>query len=794
MSASERRLFTHADFDRVARALPWVMAAKVRNAQVGAHWIGGGIGAGDRFWYRRGTKEGGRFVLVEAATGVSRPAFDHERLARALAAATGTEVSADRLGFDGFDLSADGSAITFEVAEASWRFDLHSGDLTPGLPPPGEGERPSPDGRLLAFLKGPDIWLRDRASGRERPLTVDGEVHWAYGKSPDSNLTAITWRRAGVSPPPVLLWSPDSRRILTHRLDERRVAPLHLHQSVPDDGGVRPVLHEIRAPLPGDAELALVRHLSIDVETGAQTWANAGPFVVGNGSPIERGRVWWDEEGRMAYLLDTGRAEKWIRLCQFDSATGEVRVLREERAPTFVEPHLDPMARPNIRVLPGAKEFIWFSQTDGWAHLYLCDAWNGQVINRITEGRWVVRDILHVDAAARTILFTAGGLTPGRDPYLRQVCRASLDGGPVTVLTDEPCDHQVATAQPMGLIHVPLNTHRRRPLGVSTSGRYFVETQTHLDRIPVSLLRDARDGRVIAKLEEAETGDAMGPDWRWPEPITVKAADGETDLHGAIWLPSDFDPAKRYPVLDLIYPGPQRIQTPKQSFSSDPFGIGAFALPRAFAELGMIVVNIDGRGTPLRSKAFHDHYYGRMETAGGLEDHIDGLRQLAATRPYMDLDRVGITGHSGGGFASTRAIFAYPDFFKVAVSSSGNHDQRGYLQQWGEKYQGLMSEGASYAAQVNASLAHRLEGKLLLAYADMDDNVPPALTLQVADALIRANKDFELLVMPNHNHLTIYRDGYFFRKVFEFFLRHLVGVEVERGYRLPGLDAPWVKR
>jgi dipeptidyl-peptidase-4 len=289
---------------------------------------------------------------------------------------------------------------------------------------------------------------------------------------------------------------------------------------------------------------------------------------------------------------------------------------------------------------------------------------------------------------------------------------------------------------------------------------------------------------VIATLEEADVGEVVDKEWRWPEPFKVKAADRKTDLYGAIWLPTDFDPKKSYPVLDLIYPGPQRTQTPIQSFTADASGVGSFLLPRAFAELGMVVVTIDGRGTPLRSKSFHDAWYGKMETAGGLEDHIAGLKQLAKDRPYMDLERVGITGHSGGAFASTRAMFQYPNFYKVAVASSGNHDQRGYMQQWGEKYQGLMSDGVSYDAQANASIAHRLEGKLMLAYADMDDNVAPALTLQVVDALIKANKDFDFLVMPNHNHSTIYRDGYFYRRTFEFFLRHLVGIDVEPGYKL----------
>ncbi|MBM3531780.1 MAG: S9 family peptidase [Alphaproteobacteria bacterium] len=784
MAAKSRRVFTHADFARVERHLPWAMAKKVRNAQVLTYWIGGE----DRFWYRRETRGGAVFVFVDAATGRKTPAFDHERLAQGLSQATKQKVSAKALPFSWFIFTLDLRAIDFIALGKSWRFDLSAGKLEAGQWKPSDAELPSPDGRWVAFLKGPDIWVRELATGRERALTTDGEERFAYGKSPDTNLTTITWKRAGVAPPPALLWSPDSRRVLTHRLDERRVKPLHLHQSVPDDGSVRPVVHEIRVSFPGDRddELACCHHLSIEVETGKKTLAEVAPQLAGNGSPIERGRLWWDADARVVWIIDVGRAEKWFRLLRFDTHTGKVKVVREERASTFVEANLTPQDRPNLRVLPGGKEVVWFSQEDGWAQLYLVDAESGAVRNRITTGKWVVRDVLHVDPVHRTVLFVASGVTPRANPYYRQVCLASLDGGPTKVLTPEPADHHVATIQPRALIVLPLEVHRPRPQGVSPSGRYLVETQSTLTTVPASYLLDAKDGRVIATLEEADVGEVVKGGWRWPEAVKLKAADGKTDIYGAVFLPNDFDRRKKYPVLDLIYPGPQRIQTPHHSFTSDANGMRQFLFPKSYAELGMVVVTIDGRGTPLRSKAFHDHWYGKMETAGGLADHIAALRQLAKSRPYMDLERVGITGHSGGGFASTRAMFQYPKFFKVAVASSGNHDQRGYMQQWGEKYQGLMSEGVSYAAQVNASIAHRLEGKLMLAYADMDDNVPPALTLQVVDALIKANKNFDLLVMPNHNHLSIYRDGYFIRRSFEYFLRHLVEVEVEPGFVLPG--------
>jgi dipeptidyl aminopeptidase/acylaminoacyl peptidase len=762
--------------------MPWNVAKRIRNVEIRPFWIG----SSDRFWYRRQTETGHEFIVVDAATGRRLPAFDHGKLADALQR-SGVAADPGDLPFDHVTY-ADGSTIDFVAGKKPWRYDLRAGELTAGPYAPSDAEIASPDGRWAAFLKGHDIALREIATGRLRMLTTDGEAHWAYGKSPDSNLSTITYRRAGVTPPPAVLWSPDSRLVFTHRIDERRVKPLHLHQSVPEDGSVRPVMHEIRVPMVGDDHLTMAQHLIVAVDSGRMTNIEGPAQLFANGSTIERDRAWWSEDGRFVYFVDHSRGEKSYTLCRVEAATGKLHRIKEERGATFVEPNLTPAERVNIRTLPGGKEIVWFSQADGWGHLYLCDGETGAIKNRITHGEWVVRDILHVDPGNRTILFAAGGIDSAFDPYLRLVCRASLDGGKVEVLTPEEMDHSVAVRHPRLLIAVPLDVHKPAPLGVSPSGKFFVETQSRIDRPPVSQLRDATDGRVIATLEVGDISEIERDGWRWPERFKVKAADGKTDLYGALWLPTGFEAGRKYPVLDFIYPGPQRIQTPKHSFVGDFSGLRAYVLAQAFAELGLAVVTLDARGTPLRSKAFIDYHYGRMESGGGLDDHVAGFRQLAATRPYLDLDRVGITGHSGGGFASTRALFLYPDFYKVAVASSGNHDQRGYLQQWGEKYQGLMAEGASYDAQANASIAHRLKGKLMLAYADMDDNVPPALTLQVASALIDADKDFDLLVMPNRNHLSIYRDSYFFRRTFEYFLRHLVGVEPEPGYRMSGVD------
>jgi dipeptidyl aminopeptidase/acylaminoacyl peptidase len=355
------------------------------------------------------------------------------------------------------------------------------------------------------------------------------------------------------------------------------------------------------------------------------------------------------------------------------------------------------------------------------------------------------------------VYFTATGREPGSDPYYRKLYRVGLDGSGLTLLTPEEADHTIT---------------------LSPSRRYFVDHYSRVDLAPKTVLR-AIDGRVVRPLEEADVSRLLATGWKWPERFTVKAADGVTDIYGVIYRPSTFNAGRRYPVIDEVYPGPQINIVPAK------FTTGGNA--RAIAELGFIVVNIDGRGTPYRSKAFHDYQYGKLELAGGLEDHVAGLRELAARAPYIDLSRVGVYGHSGGGYMSARAMMRYPDFFKVAVSSSGNHDQRGYVADWGEMYMGLPVDH-HYDAQANATLAAQLKGKLLLAYGDLDDNVPPALTIQLIAALEAANRDYDLLVVPNGNHGSTALSPYFLRRRWDYFVRYLLGATPPADYEITKPD------
>ena len=758
------------DYARAERYLPW----NIDKLAFKTHIVPRFIGKSDLFWYRNISRDGKEFVLIDPGRRTRRPAFDHARLAAALSAASGKAYASNALPFDAIEFVREGKAVRFEIEKTRWICDLTGYACTKAETPApvAEGELLSPDGRWAAFVKDHDLYVRPAAGGAEVRLTSDGEPFYDYAVEAEQSTRAVTERLSGKKPAPLLLWSPDSRRILTHKLDQRKVESLYLVQSVPPKGS-RPLLHPYRYALVGDKNLPLAEHVVFDVAKGTRTPFLCDPYVLRLDSPISENRIWWGKDGRNVYFIEEDRGGKASRLRVADAGTGEVRTLIEEKGETYVEPNLQMGAFPNVRILGDGSEIIWFSERDGWGHLYLYDGRTGALKNRITAGPWVVLDILRVDEAERRVYFTAGGREKGRDPYYRHLYRVRLDGSGLELLTPEDADHSVtfADATPGGAGIFPK---------ISPSGRFFVDTYSRIDLPPVSVLRTT-GGKLVRELEKADVKDLLAAGWRCPERFTVKARDGITDLYGVIFKPSTFDPSKRCPVIDGIYPGPQSIRTPK-AFGIDEAPNPNFCHDAALAELGFIVVNIDGLGTPFRSKAFHDFAHGRMEDAGGLEDHVAGIRQLAAERPYMDLDRIGIYGHSGGGFASTHAILAFPDFYKVAVSSAGNHDQRGYLAAWGEQYQGLLA-GDNYAKQANAGLAANLKGKLLLVHGDMDDNVHPALTLQVADALIKANKDFDLLILPNRNH-RLAPDVYFTRRKWDYFVRNLLGAEPPPGYEI----------
>lgn len=705
----------------------------------------------ETFWYRLTTADGARFFVVDAVAGTKRPAFDHARLAKALNDVVDEEVDAAALPFVAIDL-VDG-AVQVVVGDQRIEVSLDTYAATV-VGPAHPAEVRSPDGRWSVGARDHNLYVRDTATDEERWLTTDGVESWSYGATNDAVASRVMQENLGFTLPPQVVWSPDSTRFVTHRLDQRGVELMHLVRSTPADGG-RPTLMSYHYPMVGDEKTATAEFVVFDAATGTATWSAAGPIPTPFVPTIAYGFLWWNDDGTKVHWVWGDRGDATSRVRELDPRTGADTVLVEETSRTQIlyAPHHH---ERNVEVLSSGEVLLW-SERSGWGHLYLHGP--DGAVTTVTSGDWLVRRIVSVDEEARRVVFTAAGREPGADLYLQELYSVSLDGGEVTAITSGGLDHDC----------VP-----------SRSGRYFVDVTSRIDVPAVSVLRDGRTGEVVMDLEQADASALYAAGWTPPERVVVKAADGVTDLYCAVYTPFDFDPSQRYPVLDEIYAGPQVSTTPMRF----PLSGGPLTGSRhghVFAALGFAVVAVDARGTALRHKAFQDHE--RLHGVGQyVDDHVAAIRQLAATRPWMDLDRVGIFGHSGGGLGSTRALLQAPDFFKVAVSSSGDHDDKTYHAWWGEKFFGRPDE-FDYDAHANASLAGNLTGKLFLVHGEMDDNVTPHQTMRLVDALIAANKDFDLLIVPNAEHSLMVHQEYWLRRRWDYLVRHLMG-ETPPAYRI----------
>jgi dipeptidyl aminopeptidase/acylaminoacyl peptidase len=598
--------------------------------------------------------------------------------------------------------------------------------------------------------------MKDLSTGQETALTTDGVKDYGYATD-NAGWTS--------SDRPIVLWSPDSRKIATYQQDQRKVGEMYLVESKAG----HPTLKAWKYPLPGDSVITMIERVVIDVDGRRVVRLQMPPDQhrsttcddVACEGPGEWGDVQWSPDGSRLAFVSTSRDHKraWLRVA--DPATGAVREVMQDSSPTFFESGYNQV---NWKFLPASSEVIWYWHRPEWGHLYLYDLETARLKNPVTSGEWNVLQVLRMDPKDRTVFFLGAGREPG-DPYFRHFYRVKLDGSGLKALSPEDADHQIS---------------------VSPSGRYFVDVYSKPDVPPVSLLRDPQ-GKTVMTLETADVSRLVATGWKPPIPITVKARDGKTDLYGLLFRPTSFDSTRKYPIINRIYPGPQTGSVGSRSFSP------ARSDAQAIAELGFVVVSIDAMGTPMRSRSFHAAYYGDMGD-NGLPDQVAGMKELGARYSWIDLDRAGIYGHSGGGYAAAGAMFRYPDFFKVGVSQAGNHDNAAYEDDWAEKWQGLLVKNAdgttSYDNQANQLVAKNLKGKLLLAHGTMDNNVPPYGTMQVVDALIKANKDFDLLLLPNRTH-GFGNEPYMVRRRWDYFVRHLLGAEPPRDYQM-GAPAPLV--
>ena len=748
-SAQSRATVTADDYQRAEKFMNYNTTPLVANGPVRATWL-----PGDRFWYRNVNATGSEFFLVDAAKATKAPAFDHAAVAKALAAALGKPVQAAQLPFQQISFSADALSFSFDSGNKRWTCDVQGTQCTAAdRPAPVPNSELSPDGRYAAYIKDYNLWVRDMTTGADKQLTTDGVKDYGYATD-----------NAGwiMSDRPVLKWSPDSKKIATFQQDQRQTGEMYLVNTVAG----HPTLKAWKYPLPGDEHITMIERVIIEIDGPKVIRLKMGPDQHRSSlcDDVKCGGEWvdvqWHPDGSQVAFVSTSRNHQQANLRVADAATGAIRDVLEEKGETFLE---SGNGRVNWRYLPGSNEAIWFSQKDNWGHLYLHDLQSGKLKQQMTSGDGNVTQLLRVDEAARTLYYAGVGKEAGRDPYFRHFYRQSMDGKPAQLLTPEDADHDIS---------------------LSPSGRFFIDNYSKPDMPSTSVLRD-QTGKVVLQLEKMDISRLLATGWKPPMPITVKDRGGAGLLYGLLYRPTNFDPSKKYPIINNIYPGPQTGSVGSRQFSA------ARGDTQAIAELGFIVVQIDGMGTPWRSKRFHAAYYGNMGD-NTLPDQVAGMKELASRYPWIDIDRAGIYGHSGGGFATAAAMFRFPDFFKVGVSQAGNHDNRVYEDDWAEKWQGLLQKNpdgtTNYDNQANQLVAHQLKGKLLLAHGTMDANVPYYSTLLVVDALIKANKDFDLIILPNRGH-GFGSEPYMVRRRWDYFVRHLLGVEPPP-YEIKGAAVP----
>jgi dipeptidyl aminopeptidase/acylaminoacyl peptidase len=750
LSTQAQQKFSEKEYQRAENFMNYSTQKYIDHNFTAPNWI-----SGDRFWYRTLTPKGSEFVLIDPVKKTKTMAFDAQKLAAALSTATGRKIDASSLPFQFFSYSDDNKSIFFSANGQLWKANLQTYALEKGNASSNAGrsgrslEIASPDGTKAAFIRDWNLWVRDNNTRKEMQLTKDGIKDFGYATD------NAGWTHSDA---PVLRWSPDSKKIATFKQDQRQVGEMYL--TTTNVG--HPKLEQWKYPLPGDEHIPMITRVVIEVDNPKVITLNVPPDphratlsddISSSGTFDD---VDWSEDGKWVAFVSTSRDHKNEKFRIANAATGEVREVFEENVSTQYESGWGTI---NWKFLPKTNEIIWFSERNNWGHLYLYDAATGKLKNQITKGEFVVSEMLKVDEQTRNIYFYAFGLQK-ENPYFQGLYKISFDGKNMTVLTPGDGYHQAQ---------------------FSPSGKYILDTYSKPDVPPVTVVRDIM-GKQLVEVERTDVSRLKAAGWKPPTPITVKANDGVTDIYGLLFTPTNLDPSKKYPIVDYIYPGPQ---------GGSMGGQWGFVASRgdhqSLAELGFCVLVLEGTSNPLRSKSFHDKYYPDM-SENTLPDQVTGIRQLAQRFKYIDTTRVGIWGHSGGGFATAAAMFRYPDFFKVGISESGNHDNRNYEDDWGERYIGLLKKNPdgtdNYTAQANQLYAKNLKGKLLLAHGLMDDNVPPSNTWLVVDALEKAGKDFDLIVFPNARHGYGENTYYMMRRRWDYFVKNLMGAEPPKEYQL----------
>lgn len=752
-------------YQRAAQWTPQRIAAQTPGLAVKGYWL-----REDCYFFlaERFDPSLGRILstpsIARPSTGSVNEVISLQGLARLIAEHSDKDVGLQDLSTADFDMR-DEDTLAVSIGPMDYLVDCRSQRVICASQSSAVRLLYSPDGNLASFVRDYDLWVKERTTGKERQLTHDGLPQNSYGQRPETAGLAVSYRKG---PWPVGLWSPDSQWFLTHRIDERPLSDHALIEYAPAGGGA-PVLHRFKCATPLDSTLAVATFVGIHIPSGRLSVFGQFPTpVVEPFSPLSR-FAWFDADN--AWYLRFDRYFKRVELIQLDLTSATGRVALSETAPTgYLDLRLDGPGTMSVRTLARSREIIWFSERDGWGHLYLYDALTGRLKNRITHGEWVVADILHVDEQRRTLLFLAAGIDPTVDPARRSLCSVSLDGSGFKVLLTHDGDVTVARTEPCGISQDRPFRASRAQAGVSPDGAFCVARVSSIDRGNRTEIVSLCGGGDLA------IASALPPPGDMPaRAFSALAADGATRIHGVLFFPSDFDSSKRYPLIDYIYPGPWIPWRP-QDFRMKS------AQARTLAELGFVTMILDTRGMPVGSRALHQVGYGNL-VEPQLADHAAAVRHLCSESPFIDGDRVGAIGQSAGGRATVQALFDYGEIYKVGVAVCGAYDSTFLMAQPSDKYRGPGSR-ETWDTQASGASAGKLKGKLLLIAGDMDEAVFMSQTLRLADALIKADKDFDLLIVPNEGHNLLQTNSYVQRRVWDYFVRHLIHQEPPADFKL----------
>ncbi len=743
-----------ANFELAERFTTEQMSKMVGSTSVYPTWIKNT----NQFWYSYNNKDGKNWYFVDAAKGNQRLLFDQEEMAAQLSEAFSKAFNAKDLPLKDFKYDTDNKLFTFNVDSIKFTYNINGNKLVKGDSLKKE-EREfwasySPDSTWIAFAKNHNLFVMraDDPDSTEIQLTEDGERWYSYQAS-DGDTTSNKRLRSRVR------WFEDSEKFWVKREDKREVGDLWVINSLKK----RPELESYKYPMPGEENIYIDQITVFDPEKEESVVLDTDKWegqALG-GAYFNKGGIFQTDKSDYLYILRRDRTWSKVDVLKANTTTGEAEVLfSEESKPYHNTRYMD------LAIINEGKEYIWYSERTGWGQLYRYDS-NGNLKNAITKGSFVVGDIARIDTTANTIYFSAFGREDGQNPYYANFYSVNFDGSNFRRLADENANHAI---------------------NASDNGNYFVDNYSRVDLPTKSVLRD-RNGKIIANLQETDISLMEEKGWKMPETFSVKAADGATDLYGVMWKPFDFDSTKTYPIITYVYPGPQ----------TEPFPIGFTTAGSSvktvgLSQVGFIVVAMGQRGgSPMRNKYYHNFGYDNLRDYP-LADNKYGLEQLAARHSFIDISKVGIYGHSGGGFMSTAALLSYPEFYKVAVSSAGNHDNNVYNLWWSEVHNGVKEkkktitemdadsvevkkEVSTFSAPIktNAELAGNLQGKLLLVHGDIDNNVHPANTLRLADALIKAGKRFDMMMLPGQRHGFGSMQPYFDRMLWYYFAEHLLG-------------------